>query len=326
MSIVRTVLGDIAAEDLGVTYAHEHVIIDGGRPVQMVPEFDLGDVDAMATEIATATALGLRSIVDAMPCDAGRNAGKLAALSRRTGVNIVAPTGLHHERYYGSAHWNHRVSVEELADLFVADIEVGIDANDYSGPVVQRTPYRAGVIKVAGSDGGPSPRDRRVIEAAADAHRRTGAPILTHCEGGTGALEQVRLLAEQGVAVEHVALSHVDKVVDRGYHRELLGTGAFAEYDQSFRWGDRENGTLRLIAWMAEDGLDDRIVLGMDAAKRGYYRVFGGQPGLTWLLDGFSRALEAGGITGVVRERLLVANPARVFAFASGTLRSTART
>ena len=50
-----------------------------------------------------------------MPCDAGRNAGKLAELSRRTGVNIVAPTGLHHERFYGPVHWSHLVRVADLA-------------------------------------------------------------------------------------------------------------------------------------------------------------------------------------------------------------------
>ena len=315
MPSVRTVLGDIDASELGVTYAHEHLVIDGGRPVEMVPEFDLGDVDAMTRELEDARALGLRSVVDAMPCDAGRNAGKLAELSRRTGIHVVAPTGLHHERYYGPAHWNHRLTVDELADLFVADIADGIDEYDYSGPTVRRTAHRAGIIKVAGSEDGPSDRDRRIFEAAAQAHRRTGAPILTHCEGGTGGLEQVRLLADRGVALEHVALSHVDKIVDRGYHRELLATGASAEYDQSFRWRDGPNGTLQLIAWMVEDGFADRIVLGMDAARRGYYRVFGGSPGLTWLLDGFRSILEAADLAGAL-ETLLVANPARVFAFA----------
>ena len=39
----------------------------------------------------------------------GRNVRKLAELSRLTGVNIVAPTGLHHERFYRPSHWRHRV-------------------------------------------------------------------------------------------------------------------------------------------------------------------------------------------------------------------------
>jgi phosphotriesterase-related protein len=316
MTFVRTVLGDIDPSELGITYAHEHLVIDGGRPVQMFPEFDLGDVDAMATEVGEAMALGLRSVVDAMPCDAGRNVVKLAELATRSGVRVVAPTGLHHDRYYGPAHWSARVTVDELADLFALDVTDGIDAYDYAGPVVHRTAHRAGVLKVAGSDGGPSDRDRRVFEAAAEAHRRTGVPILTHCEAGTGGVQQIQLLADFGVNLSHVALSHVDKVVDRGYHRELLSSGAFAEYDQSFRWGDAQNGTTQLIAWMAEDGLADRIVLGMDAAKRHYYRVHGGSPGLVWLLGEFSAAMAAAGLDDRLRHRLFVDNPARYLAFA----------
>jgi 5-phospho-D-xylono-1,4-lactonase len=315
MAFVRTVTGDVDPADLGITYAHEHLVIDPGRATQLEPDFELSDVDRMATEVRAAATLGLQAAVDAMPCDTGRNAAKLAELSRRTGVRIVAPTGLHHERFYGAAHWSHDRTAEELADLFVADIEDGIDAHDYGGPVVRRTDHQAGVIKVGGSSGTLSARDRRVFEATAIAHRRTGAPILTHCDGGTAGLEQIALLTARGVEARHIVLSHVDKVVDRGYHRDLLATGAFLEYDGSFRWGDRPNGTLRLLTWLAEDGGLDQVVLGMDAARQGYYTVYGGTPGLGWLLDGFSARMEAAGLGDADRRRLFVANPARAFAF-----------
>ena len=314
---VRTVLGDIDPATLGITYAHEHVVIDGGRPVQLEPDFDLSDIDAMATEVGAAMDLGLGAVIDAMPCDCGRSPGKLAELSRRTGLHIVAPTGLHHDRFYGPAHWSHRLDVDQLANLFVADIEDGIDRYDYSGPIVERTAHRAGVIKIGGSDGSLTDRDERVFDAAALAHGRTGAPILTHCEKGTAGIDQVRRLADRGVALAHVALSHVDKVVDRGYHRELAATGAALEYDGSFRWGDAPNGTLQLLEWMMEDDLLDHVVLGMDAARQGYYAVYGGRPGLTWLLDGFTQQSEERGLGSDVRRRLFVDNPARIFAFAS---------
>ncbi len=142
-------------------------------------------------------------------------------------------------------------------------------------------------------------------------------PILTHCEGGTRrAASRSVCWPTSGSTWRTWSLSHVDKVVDRGYHRDLLSTGAVLEYDQSFRWGEAPNGTIRLIAWMAEDGLADRIVLGMDAARRRYYRVFGGSPGLTWLLDGFTEAMAAAGIDSTTRHALFVDNPARAYAFA----------
>ena len=55
------------------------------------------------------------------------------------------------------------------------ELTEGIDANDLNGPVVRRTPHRAGVVKVAGSLDGPSARDRRIFEAAAIATARVGA-------------------------------------------------------------------------------------------------------------------------------------------------------
>lgn len=316
MSVVRTVLGDIDAADLGVTYAHEHLVIDGGRPVELSPDFLLADVERLAAELTEARGAGLRSAIDAMPADCGRNPAKLAQLSLRTGVYLVAATGLHHERFYRPSHWSLRTTEDELADLFVADVRDGIDERDYSGPVVRRTTVRAGIFKVAGSEGGPSPRDERIFRAAAAAHVRTGVPVLTHCENGTGGVEQVRLLTDQGVAAGHISLSHVDKVVDRAYHRELFASGAFVVYDQAFRWGDRPNGTLQLLEWAATDGHADQVMLGMDAARQGYYRAFGGAPGLSFLLGQFSGAMDRRGLNAALRHRFFVDNPGRAFAVA----------
>jgi predicted metal-dependent phosphotriesterase family hydrolase len=314
VTFVRTVLGDVDPSAMGVTYAHEHLIIDGGRPVELSPDFLLADVDLLAAELDEAAAAGLRTAVDAMPIGCGRNPLKLAELSRRTGVHLVAATGLHHERFYAPSHWSRLMGVDELAELFVADVELGIDAADHTGPDVDRTRVRAGVVKVAGSDGGPSARDLPIFRAAAIAHARTGVPIQTHCEGGTGAFDQIRALVDAGVPADRISVSHVDKVVDRGYHRDVFATGAFAVYDQAFRWGDRENGTLTLLEWAVADGSDHQVMLGMDAARQGYYRAFGGSPGLSFLLDEFRASMEAHGLGDPVRNRLFVDNPMRAFA------------
>jgi 5-phospho-D-xylono-1,4-lactonase len=316
MSFVRTVLGDIPPTELGVTYAHEHIVIDGGRPVDLSPDFLLADIERLATELRDAAEAGMRTAIDMMPADCGRNPTKLAELSRRTGVQLVAATGLHHERFYGPSHWSLRASEDELADLFAADVLAGIDERDYGGPIVRRTAVRAGVVKVAGSEGGPSARDLPIFRAAAATHVRIGVPVHTHCEAGTGALEQVRALVDAGVPAEHISLSHVDKVADRGYHRDLLSSGAFVVYDQTFRWGDADNGTLRLLEWAVADGHVGQVMLGMDAARQGYYRAFGGSPGLAYLLREFSAAMEACGLDAEIRNQLFVDNPARAFAFA----------
>lgn len=316
MSFVRTVLGDIQPDELGVTYAHEHLVIAGGRPVQMFPDFLLADVDKAVAELAPAQELGLRSVVDAMPADAGRDVLMLAQISRRSGVNVLAPTGLHHERYYDDRHWSVRLSAEEIAALFAADITEGIDELDYAAPIVKRTSHRAGVMKIAGSQGGPSARDERVFAAAAMAQARTGCPILTHCEDGTGALEQVELLVRHGADTAHVVLSHVDKVVDRSYQRDIAATGARVEYDQGFRWKEGQaNGTLQLLEWAAEDGLLGHITLGLDAARQGYWTQFGGSPGWAWLLGPFAGQMRERGLGEAEQRVLFVEAPRGAYAF-----------
>ena len=294
MPFARTVLGDIAPEELGIVYAHEHLVIHGGRPIEYQPDFDLSSVEKAVAELAPAQALGLRPVVDAMPCDAGRDVLMLADIARQSGVNVIAPSGLHHERYYHDRHWSVRLSAEEIADLFVADIEEGIDELDYNGPVVKRTPHKAGVMKIAGSTDGPSARDESIFVAAGMAQYRTGCPILTHCEHGTGALEQVQLLVEHGGDPAHIVLSHTDHVVDRAYMRAIAATGARVEYDQHMRTpADQPNGTLQLLEWAAEDGLLGHITIGLDAARQKYWKQHGGSPGWAYLLDEWSARLRA---------------------------------
>src|SRR3954453_17250887 len=99
MTVVRTVLGDIDPADLGATYAHEHLVIDGGRPVAIEPEYLLNDLGRLTDELRAAAAAGLDAAIDMMPADCGRNPRLLAELSRRTGVHLVAATGLHHEKF-----------------------------------------------------------------------------------------------------------------------------------------------------------------------------------------------------------------------------------
>jgi predicted metal-dependent phosphotriesterase family hydrolase len=307
---VRTVLGDVPADRLGMCFAHEHLVIDGGVPKLVSPELSLQRVEDAVAELAPCVAAGLGAVVDAMPADAGRNVVKLAEISRRAGVHVVAATGLHHARFYGERHWGELLDPEELAGLFAAEVSDGIDANDLNGPVIRRSGHRAGVIKVAGSAGGPSARDRRVFEAAAIAAARVGTALLTHCEGGTGGLEQLQLLQQLGVPADRVILSHTDKVPDRGYHRELLAGGAWVVYDQGLRTPE---ATARLVGWMVSDGHGDRLLLGTDGARRSLWTVLGGAPGLAALATGLGRRL-AGELGPAVMERIWVANPAAALA------------
>ena len=86
--------------------------------------------------------------------------------------------------------------------------------------------------------------------------------------------QQLSLLEKSGVPLDRVILSHTDKVVDRGYHRELLSRGAWVVYDQGIRTQD---DTARLVRWMVEDGFSHRLLLGTDGARRSLWKSLGGE-------------------------------------------------
>ncbi|MBI3857957.1 MAG: aryldialkylphosphatase [Planctomycetes bacterium] len=314
MSFIRTLLGDLAPARLGACYAHEHLIIDRSYTTQLFPDIHLPSVENAVRELLDFKAAGGGAMVDCMPCDAGRNVAKLAEISRQSGVHLVAPTGLHRVRFYPEGHWRFMLDVERLTRLFVDDIEQGIDYNDYAGPEVHRSPHRAGVLKV-GSDGAElDDAERAAFEAVAAAHRRTGCPVITHCEAGRGA-EQVAFLSARGVEPRHIVLSHTDRHPDPAYHRELFRSGAFVEYDRAFRAPlDDANPTLKVFVAMVKE-FPGQLMLGTDGARPSYWRSYGGSPGLDYLLRGFSERAKKQGVTDAELKQVFVENPARAYAF-----------
>ncbi|MEM0964875.1 MAG: aryldialkylphosphatase [Verrucomicrobiota bacterium] len=312
--MIRTVLKDVPPDELGVCYAHEHLIIDGSVATIRYPEFALSSVENGVSELTRFYADGGRAMVDSMPCDAGRNVTKLAEISKGSGVHILCPTGLHLAKYYDDGHWSHRYTSDQIAQLFRADIEQGIDRNDYSGPFVERTNHRAGLIKVATAGELFSPREEKIFEAAAQTHQATGCPILTHVEEGIGAIQQVENFASHGVDLAKVVLSHTDRSPDPAYHRELLQTGVKVEYDSAFRWRTENNPTLDLVIELMSE-FPDQIMLGMDAARPAYWKSYGGSPGLSFLLNEFTEQMRDRGLTEEQWQRIFVSTPAQTYSF-----------
>ena len=309
---VRTVLGDVDPSTLGAVLVHEHLIIDNALIARDYEHIHLPSVDDAVAEVTLCATAGVGCMVDAMPAAGGRHPDRLADISRRTGVAIVATTGLHTPKYYTHHPWALEADVDALAELFIADIEDGIDRFDYTGPVIERSEYRAGIIKVATPHAELTDRCRRVFRAAVTAAERTGAPILTHCEEGVGAASHVAEFDRLGFPLQRVVISHTDKVADRGYHTDLLESGVNLEYDQALRRStDEPNDTAALIAHAVEGGFIRQIMLGTDGARRTLWTTLGGSPGLAWMRKGFLASLDRIGLDADVVSVIFEANPHR---------------
>jgi phosphotriesterase-related protein len=299
---------------MGITYSHEHIIIEEGFVTAGHPEFLLNDTPKIIAELNGLKKLGCSTMVDTMPANAGRNVLKSAYVSMQTGINIIISTGIHLEIYYPVGHWRYTYTEDQLTRLFIDDIEKGIDRFDYNGPVVERANHKAGLIKLATHDDPITSHQEKIFHAVVQAHRTTGAPILTHTNSGRHAIAQAELFYKLGADLNHIVISHVDKHKDLAYHHALLQTGVSVEYDSAFRWKkEDENNTYKLLEKLLPE-YPNQITVGMDAARHAYWRSYGGKPGLDYLLTTFKNEIAQRNLLGYF-DNLFIKNPASIFSF-----------
>ncbi|SMC72800.1 phosphotriesterase family protein [Kibdelosporangium aridum] len=283
MNVVRTVLGDIPPEELGICDAHDHLFLR----TPALPGQELDDAAAALVEVQRYAALGGQSIVQWTPHGMGRQWDRLVEISRATGVHIVAATGLHQARHYASLEdiW------DRLADVFIAELSW------------------AGMIKVAGDFHGLGDHARHTMAAAAQAHRATGAPIGVHLEGGTGGHEVLDLLCGRlEVPVDRVILGHLNRTPDMRMHRDLARSGAFLAFDGPSEANHATDWRLfDCLAALIEAGHAEQLLLGGDtttAAARS-------RPGMSYLIRELQPRLER---EFGLAAQIFIGNPAMAFA------------
>ena len=318
-AVVRTVLGDVAAAELGRVNYHEHLF----QVSPLLPGDELDDERASGAEAALLKGSGFEAMVDATPFGLGRDPAALARISAATGLAVVATTGRHREAHYGDDHPMQVWDAERLAALFTADVASGMlvdDAQVFEMPEVpvartpEGAPVRAGMLKGGIGYWSISPFERATLDALAAAHRATCAPIMVHLEFCTAAHEVLDLLAGQGVASDRVVLAHADRDPDAGLHASLAERGAYLGYDGFARPRTRSDAELlALTASVVETSGGERIVLGGDVARRTRYITYGGMPGLAYLGERYLPRLRA--LVGdAAVDRMLIDNPARLLA------------
>ncbi|MFB7122771.1 phosphotriesterase [Kitasatospora sp. NPDC056273] len=304
---VRTVLGDLDPAALGVTDAHDHLFIRS----PLLPGQELDDPAAAEDVLRAYAAAGGRTLVQWTPRGLGRGADSLAALSRTTGVRIVAATGAHQAVHYapgsfsatGAGAEDRPGPYADLAERFVAELTTGLPGAPEG--------VRAGLIKVA-ADAGPDSRHTRwTMAAAAEAHHATGAPIAVHLEAD-GAPPGVvhRLCHRHGVRPDRVILGHLTRLPDRALHRHLAAEGVYLALDSPSRAGHAgDHQAFEVIADLVEAGHAAQLLLGADTTTRTARAAGGPVRLLTELAPRLARSHGP-----ELPELLLTANPAAAFA------------
>ena len=139
MPHIQTATGAIETATLGFTLMHEHIYVLSEGVIANFPSLwdrEARIVQAVAA-LSEAKAHGVSTIVDLTVLGLGRDASLAREVSRQSGVNVVVATGLY--TYDELPHYFNLRDIDHMADLFVRDIEHGI----------QNTDIRAGILKVA---------------------------------------------------------------------------------------------------------------------------------------------------------------------------------
>jgi phosphotriesterase-related protein len=317
---VVTVLGPIEPRDLGVTLSHDHLILDafalwGDQTGNY--SWILDDVDVAIREMQSYLAAGGRCVIDPTNEGIGRNPVALRRISEATGVHIVMGAGWYRERCY--PRYLYEETVNQLADRLVAELTVG----------VRDTGVRAGFIGEIGTERFfLSPAQERVFRATARAHRRTGCPILTHTTHfGELALDQLDILAEEGVDSHRVVVSHLGDRVGAKWVVPIAERGAFLSIDNLGFVGGYAPLELRAdnVAELCSLGFAGQVMLGNDICQLDQLALYGGV-GYGNVMTNFLPLLRSRGVSEEQIRQMTVDNPARAMAYDEERARSTALT
>jgi phosphotriesterase-related protein len=336
---VMTVLGAIDPQDLGITLTHEHLLVDlrvwsqepedeekkalmhapvdlstlgaiRRDPLLNLDNCVLDDVVLAIAELRQFKAAGGSSVVDCTNNGLQRAPLALKEISQATGVHIIMGSGY----YIGRSHPPdlHTRSLDAIADEIITDLTVGVG----------KTGIRAGLIGEIGTSYKIRATEKKVLQAAARAQRRTGAPISVYLlPWRKNGIEALDILEGEGVNLQQVILSHLSPTCDDvQYHTTLARRGAYVEYDffgMEFyvdtvgQYMGSDYHSVTAIKRLIDAGCLERLLLSHDTGMKIQLTRYGGW-GYAHLLKNIVPMLQRRGFGESEITTLLVNNPQRV--------------
>ncbi|GAA2206634.1 phosphotriesterase-related protein [Nonomuraea monospora] len=230
---VNTVLGPVPADQLGVVAVHEALLsvlpgAEHGYDITM----DRSEIFAtLAAKLTDFRAHGGGTIVDSTGMFHGRDLPLYEALSRSTGVHIVASTGMGPEELLGGYFLTPQTNpptpwpAEKFAGLFTQEITDGM--------VVPRVERRApaGLVATAATRAGMTATDESLLRGAARAALATGVPLSLRY--GHDAAHDLQVVLDERLPADRVVVGGLDRAdaVAAGAHLEVARLGAYVALD-----------------------------------------------------------------------------------------------
>ena len=271
MATVESVTGPIEAAELGVTLVHEHLLArdeavhvavaargHGARAIHPRSVAPGGEYDEAVKAARSALELGVQTIFDPTAMLLGRDAAFMTPGRRaRPASRCVACTGIYTYDHLPTFFVSR--DPDQIAELFVADIEQGIQGTEREGGVHQVRRRRAGADRER-REGPPRRRPRQ------PAHRGADHGPLSAGERDRAA-SRSRSSLEEGVDPAKVQIAHYGRHDRPRLHRATARDAASAigldryGIEMYLPYEQRQATTLALL----ERGYADRIFLSADS-------------------------------------------------------------
>jgi phosphotriesterase-related protein len=306
--IVITVSGEIRPDQLGLTLAHEHVLVDFiGAELSEPPRYNRDEAfKIILPHILEIKNLGVNTFIECTPRYLGRDPLLLKRLSEETGMNFITNTG-----FYGAVGNKYipeavmKMPAETIAAFWIAEFQQGIEG----------TGIRPGFIKIGVESGDLSPFHQTLARAAAQAHKATGLTIKSHTGKAIPAFQQLEILLSEGVKPDAFIWTHAHNEKDLTKHVEAAKMGAWISIDGFWGGSEKADELAEMVVNLKKHNCLHRLLLSQDTGWYDPDKPNGEnyQPH-TPLFKELIPALDEAGITDADLHQILVLNPGKAFA------------
>jgi phosphotriesterase-related protein len=315
--VVRTVLGLVPADELGVVLIHESLlsVVPGA---EYAPEINMDRseiFEVLKRKLTEFRRHGGKTIVDRTGMFHGRDVKLYETLSKTTGVHIIASTGLGPEPmlsgYFVTPQKNPPTpwSAEQFADLFAIEVTEGIVV-----PRIERSGL-AGLVTSIASQSGITEKETNLFRGSAQAALKTGVPVSV--QSGEDAVNDLEILLGEGIEPNRVIIGGLDRLdaIERREAFAVARRGAYAAFDHvgwtTYEGYVNDEQRIQLIVELFKEGLGDRVLISTNAVgvAKGHAAK---DISYDYLLKTFIPLLKKAGLTDEQVRVLLEENPQRL--------------
>ncbi|WP_460462801.1 phosphotriesterase family protein [Arthrobacter pigmenti] len=314
---VNTVLGPIPVHELGVVAVHEALlsVVPGAEHAPDISMDRAGIFEILAAKLTDFRDHGGETIVDSTGMFHGRDLKMYEALSRSTGVHIIASTGMGPEEMLGGYFLTPQTNpptpwpAEKFADLFSKEVTEGM--------VIPRLERRsaAGLVTTAADRSGMTATEESLFRGSARTALATGIPLSIRF--GADALAELDIVLDEQLPANRILVGGLDRKDAAGAAIKVAKRGAFVGIDHVGMNDDdghlTDDERVALVLELVAAGHGDKVILssnaigvakGLEAYDLPYSHV----------VSKFVPLLVSLGLAGADATRLLVDNPRALLA------------